>query len=86
MEEGCAVAEEEQCCVLRRGRLEGLGSRLDGLGLAATSLGIMVGVVGLAEMLLSTSTLWLFLLLLPVATPSPDARRLYDDLLSNYNR
>ena len=32
------------------------------------------------------STLWLFLLLLPVATPSPDARRLYDDLLSNYNR
>ena len=79
MEEGCAVAEEEQCCVLRRGRV-------DGLGLAATSLGIMVGVVGLAEMLLSTSTLWLFLLLLPVATPSPDARRLYDDLLSNYNR
>ena len=41
-------------------------------------------VVGVAEMLLST--LWLFLLLLPVATPSPDARRLYDDLLSNYNR
>ena len=38
--------------------------------------------IGAAEMLLST--LWLFLL--PVATSSPDARRLYDDLLSNYNR
>ena len=46
--------------------------------------GDMASVVGVAEMLLST--LWLFLLLLPVATPSPDARRLYDDLLSNYNR
>ena len=48
--------------------------------------GLDMGVVlrGVAEMLLST--LWLLLLLLPVATPSPDARRLYDDLLSNYNR
>ena len=55
---------------------------VDGLdGLDGLDMGVVRGV---AEMLLST--LWLFLLLLPVATPSPDARRLYDDLLSNYNR
>ena len=64
---------------------------VDGLrGLGSLAMGAVVfggGGVGcaLAETLLST--LWLFLLLqLPVATPSPDARRLYDDLLSNYNR
>ena len=77
MEEGCAVAAEgEQQCsaVFFLEVVDGLDGGLD------------MGVVlrGVAEMLLST--LWLLLLLLPVATPSPDARRLYDDLLSNYNR
>ena len=64
---------------------------VDGLrGLGSLEMGEAVvfgggGVGCAAETLLST--LWLFLLLqLPVATPSPDARRLYDDLLSNYNR
>ena len=63
--------------------LRGLGSLEMG---EAVVLGLGGGGVGCAaETLLST--LWLFLLLqLPVATPSPDARRLYDDLLSNYNR
>ena len=62
--------------------LRGLGSLAMG---EAVVLGLGGGVGCAAETLLST--LWLFLLLqLPVATPSPDARRLYDDLLSNYNR
>ena len=62
--------------------LRGLGSLEMG---EAVVPGLGGGVGCAAETLLST--LWLFLLLqLPVATPSPDARRLYDDLLSNYNR
>jgi hypothetical protein len=32
------------------------------------------------------SLLLLLLLLLPLAAGNPDAKRLYDDLLSNYNR
>ena len=65
--------------------LRGLGSLEMGEAVVLGGLGGGLGVGCAAETLLST--LWLFLLLqLPVATPSPDARRLYDDLLSNYNR